>query len=88
LHLLNSPEIERKVSSPGGRAERWARDGRPDAEKVVELYRLAFSRRPTAVETKVCLEHLARRRAEGMARQGFEDLLWSVINTKEFAFVE
>jgi hypothetical protein len=88
LHLLNSSEIERKVSSPEGRASRWASDPRSDVEKIVELYRLALSRKPIAEECAVCLAHLARRRGEGKLREGFEDLIWSLINTKEFAFVE
>jgi hypothetical protein len=88
LHLLNSPEIEAKVAHPSGRAARWEADPRPDADKVDELYRLAFSRAPTGDERGVCLAHLARRRAEGRARQGFEDLVWSVINTREFQFVQ
>jgi hypothetical protein len=88
LHLLNSPEIEAKVSHPSGRAARWAADPRPDPEKVEELYRLAFSRPPTGDERAVCLAHLARRRAQGRLRQGFEDLVWSVINTREFQFVQ
>ena len=88
LHLLNSTEIERKVGHPAGRAARWATDPRPDAEKVVELYRIALSRPPDAEERAACLAHLARRRAGGKRRQGYEDLVWTLLNTKEFAFVE
>jgi len=87
LHLLNSAEVERKVSHPDGRAARWASKPRPDAERVDALYRLAFARRPTDAERAACLAHLARRRSEGRLRQGFEDLIWAVINTKEFGFV-
>jgi hypothetical protein len=88
LHLLNSPEIDRKVSDPSGRATRWSVDPRPDAEKVAELYQVALSRPPTPEERDVCLAHLARRRADGRPRAGYEDLIWSLINTKEFAFVQ
>ena len=73
LHLLNAPEIERKISLPVGRAARWAVDGRPDVEKVVELYRIALSRRPSVEERDACLGHLERRRGEGEVRKGFED---------------
>jgi hypothetical protein len=87
LHLLNSTEVERKVSDSDGRAARWAGDPRPDDERTAELYRLALSRRPTDDEKAVCLAHLARRRQEGRLRQGYEDLIWTLINTKEFGFV-
>lgn len=88
LHLLNSGEIDRKVRHPDGRAARWTTDPRPDLDKVTELYRVALSRPPTAEERTVCLALLARRRAAGKVRQGYEDLVWSMINLREFAFVE
>jgi hypothetical protein len=88
LFLLNAGEVERQVAHPEGRAARWDADLRPDAEKVVELYRIALARAPTPDERSVCLGHLARRRAEGRLRQGFEDLVWTLINTKEFQFVQ
>jgi len=89
LHLMNSPEIERKISAPAGRAARWAADDTtPDAAKVAALYRVALSRFPTSAERDACLEHLARRRGEGRWKDGYEDLVWSILNTKEFAFVE
>jgi len=87
LHLLNSSELQQKLGSGGGRATRWAADGRPDAEKVEELYRTALTRPPSADEREVCLAHLARRRAEKKPKQGYEDLIWAVINSKEFLFV-
>jgi hypothetical protein len=55
---------------------------------VEELYRVALARRPSAEERETCLAHLARRRAEARLRQGFEDLIWTLINTKEFQFVQ
>ena len=38
LHLLNSDEVQGKLARPGGRAEALAKDPRPDAEKVDELF--------------------------------------------------
>ena len=87
LHLLNAAEVEAKITSPEGRAARLADDPSPDPSKVEDLYRAAFSRRPTAEERDVCLAHLRKRRSAGAVRQGFEDLIWTLINTKEFQFV-
>lgn len=87
LHLLNSDEIERKLHDPQGRAARLSRDPRPDPETIRELYLVALSRDPTASELQTCREHLQRRRGEGRLQQGFEDLLWTLINTKEFQYV-
>jgi hypothetical protein len=86
LHLLNSETIQRHLADDRGRAARWASNPGPDEMKINELYRLAYSRPPTADEQSVCLAHLARRRAEGKLREGFEDLVWTLINTKEFLF--
>src|SRR5437660_1841269 len=47
LHLLNSDEVQGKVSRAGGRADTLAKDSRPDAEKVEELFLWAFARKPT-----------------------------------------
>jgi hypothetical protein len=86
LLLLSSAEIEQTLEARGGRIDGWLADPRPDATRVVELYRVCFARRPTDEEGAVCLEHLARCRTRGMLRQGYEDLVWTLINTKEFLF--
>jgi hypothetical protein len=86
LLLLSSAEIEQKLAARGGRIEGWLADPRPDAANVSELYRVCFSRGPTGEERAVCLEHLARCRSRGALRLGYEDLVWTLINTKEFLF--
>src|SRR5260370_23006140 len=55
LHLLNSDEVQNKLSQAGGRAEHMAKDPRPDAEKVEELFMLAFAHKPTADQLKLAL---------------------------------
>ena len=88
LHLLNSGEIQNKLTAGNGKVASWTdrRDTRTDREKLLELYRLCYSRPPTVEEIEVCVTHLERRKAENKPRQGYEDLLWSLINTKEFLF--
>jgi hypothetical protein len=86
LLLLNSAAIQRMLEAGGGRIDRWMTDPRPDAAMVEELYRLCYSRGPTDEERNVCLGHLARCRTEGRPRQAYEDLVWTLINTKEFLF--
>ena len=86
LHLLNSDDVQGKLTPDAGRPANLAADKRPDSEKVEELYRLALARRPTEEERAECLAFLDRRRVAGNLRQGYEDLIWSLINTKEFLF--
>ena len=88
LFLLNSAEVEGRLAAPDGRAARYAGpdDPRPDAAKVDELYRLALARPPTTDEAARASSHLADRRRDGRAADGFEDLIWALINTKEFLY--
>jgi hypothetical protein len=72
-----------------------AKDAKADPEKLRELYLAAFSRDPRPEEIKLGEMHLAKPRVDGEGkpldsaqakRQGFEDILWAIINTKEFLF--
>ena len=86
LHLLNSAEIEAKLGDGSNRITRWLADARPEAEKLDELYRACFARVPTDDERDVCLSHLKQKADDGKARQGVEDLVWSLVNSKDFMF--
>src|SRR3954453_20141541 len=55
LHLLNSQEIQGKLSRNSGRADKLAKDPRPDAEKVQELFLWAFARRATDAQLEIAL---------------------------------
>jgi hypothetical protein len=84
LMLLNSADVQGKLSAPTGRAERLAKDPRPDEAKVQELFWTAFGRAPSSGETTSALNHLAKNQAK--RREAFEDILWALINAKEFQF--
>ena len=84
LHLLNSEEIQGKLSNDRGRAAQLAADEtRSDDEKIRELYSIAFSRDPDDRELKATLTYVAGKQNR---REAFEDVLWSLINSKEFLF--
>jgi len=86
LHLLNSSEIQNKLVRPGGRADLLAKDKRPDAEKVEELFLWAFARRPTAQQMELALANIARNQSD--KRLAYENIIWALINTKEFILVQ
>jgi hypothetical protein len=84
LHLLNSSEVQGKLSSGSGRAALLAgQKERPRAEKVRELYLRVYSREPQADELAIAMQHLEKSADEKLA---FEDILWALVNTKEFLF--
>jgi hypothetical protein len=84
LHLLNSQEVQDKLSRANARADLLAKDPRPDAEKVEELFLWAFARRPAPEHVQVALEHINRHASN--RRIAYENILWALINTKEFVF--
>ena len=95
LHLMNAADVKAKLATSGGRAERLAKADKPEAAKLRELYLAAFAREPQSHEQAVAEEYLARPRedAEGKPlppaqarRLAYEDLLWALINTKEFLY--
>lgn len=83
LHLLNSEEIQGKLSADSARAAKLAADPRSDSEKINELYEAALSRPPNDAEMKTTLAYVS---AKENRREAYEDLIWSLINSKEFLF--
>ena len=84
LHLLNSEEIQGKLSNDRGRAASLANDeSRTDAEKIRELYLIAFTREPSDQELKATVVYVSQKQNR---REAYEDVLWSLINSKEFLF--
>jgi hypothetical protein len=84
LHLLNSPEVQAKLSAKGGLTETLAADEtRGHAERVTEVYQTVFSRPPSENEMALVMQHMERAETP---QQGYEDLMWALVNTKEFLF--
>ena len=95
LHLINASDIRGKLANPNGRAEALAKDKRPSEEKIRDLYLVAFGREPRKDEMNIALGYLSevRLNAAGqpidpqrVARENFQDLIWALMNTKEFLF--
>jgi hypothetical protein len=84
LHLLNSEEIQGKVSRQGGRVDAMVKDPRPDAEKVEELFLWTVGHKPSDKQMSLALEHVQAN--EKNKKGAYENILWALINTKEFVF--
>ena len=91
LHLMNSPNIERKVSDDRGRArtlsDAVARGQKKPEDVVRELYLRAYGRFPSTEETAKSLRLLASiEKAKLNRREWVEDMMWSLLNSPEFLF--
>ncbi|MEX0818008.1 MAG: DUF1549 domain-containing protein [Pirellulaceae bacterium] len=85
LHLLNSSEIQGKLTAGGGRAATLAADKeREHQAKIRELYMLSFSREPLDDETAIAMAHIEKCGDD--TKRAYEDIVWALINTKEFLF--
>ncbi len=89
LHLINSADIQNKIASDSGNAARLASEKeRERVAKIRDLYLASLARDPSVDETKSLLEYLDRKSQEGedKIRPAYEDIVWTLINTKEFLF--
>jgi hypothetical protein len=84
LHLMNSPNLHRKVTADDGRAAALAKGPKAPAEIAEELYLLAYCRLPTDPERAAAAKRFGKPGAD--RRKAAEDLLWALINTPEFVF--
>ena len=83
LHLLNSDEMQKKLAADGGRAAKLATEQRSDEEKIRELYLIALSRQPRSDELAAATGYVAGKENK---REAFEDVVWTLVNSKEFMF--
>ena len=84
LHLMNSPNLYRKVTSDDGRCAQLAKTKKSTVELVDELYLLAYCRFPTDTERAAATKRFDKPNAT--RRTAAEDLMWALINTPEFVF--
>ena len=95
LHLMNSNELKSKLATGNGRAAMLSGSDKDNADKIRELYLVAFGREPHSEELQAAVTYLEEPQldAEGkpvdpqqFAKQNFQDLIWALINSKEFLF--
>jgi hypothetical protein len=83
LHFLNGDVLNGKLSSTSGRLSRLLADKKSDEQILEELYLVTFSRPPKSEEIPRAKEILSRA---SNRREGLEDLLWALSNSREFVF--
>ena len=84
LHLLNSPEIVSKLHHHEGTVKKLVETIPSNEALIEELYLLSLSRFPSAEERQLTLQHLTESRES--RRAAAEDILWALMNSKEFLY--
>jgi hypothetical protein len=82
LHLLNAPELFEKISHRHGRARRLSDSNLSPVEVIDDLYLSTLSRLPSDAERDLMLSAFT----ELDRRAATEDVLWTLMNSKEFLF--
>jgi len=88
LHVNNGKTLNDKIRAKDSRVEAWLKENISDDEAVRRIYFLALCREPTDAEMTKFRGFLAEATADpNTGRRGaLEDLFWSVLASKEFAF--
>ncbi len=82
LHLMNSPEIAVKIESRRGHARRLSNSDASPSDIIDELYLSCLSRNPQASEREAMLRFFAN----GDRRIAAQDVMWTLLNSKEFLY--
>ena len=82
LHLMNSTETMAKISHRQGRAIKLATSTLSDDKIIEELYLAALARLPR--DEELALMRSAFQAPETTRRKAVEDIMWALLNTREF----
>ncbi|MCS7022444.1 MAG: DUF1549 and DUF1553 domain-containing protein [Gemmataceae bacterium] len=81
FQLLSGELTHQMLTAPNNRLARLLNAGRSDAEILTELYLAALCRYPSDSEQQAILPSVSR---SPNRRQAWEDVLWAILNSKEF----
>lgn len=83
LYLLFSPELQRDLANPAGAVAKLIKENKPSEEIANELYLRTVSRPPSEAELADAVALIDNAPAK---QPVCEDLLWTLLNSKEFVF--
>ncbi len=88
LHLINGQSILRRVTDPNGRVALLLRQNPiPTEDQLIEdLYLWSLARRPTAKEIEVAKKHF-QSYGDQQRPDATQDLMWSLLNSRDFLLV-
>jgi len=81
LYLANHPAVLQKISDPKGRVAQVLKASADDEKRVEELFLWVLSRLPTDEERGTSMKYV---KDSPTPQRGYEDLMWGLLNTREF----
>lgn len=83
MHLLNGDFLNKKIEAPAGRIEALVTAKKPLPGAIEDLYLATLCRAPKTEELSKAEEAI---KAAPSVKEGLQDLLWVLLNSREFLF--
>ncbi len=83
LELVNSPDLQTKLTAENGLVARLAKNERSEGENVEEIFMRVFGRLPREKERQTAVTFI---QTQSNPKIAYASLLWSLVATNEFLF--
>jgi len=91
LHLMNASKIQKRISADGSRSQILADSDLAPGAIISQLYLTVFNRHPDVSEREALeseFHSLPKENLKVERRKLIEDLLWSMVNSPEFLYLD
>ena len=86
LHLMNANHIQKRIAADGGRCDQLAKSDKDAAAIVFELYSTIYNRKPDEMELSLLEAEFMKPNVD--RRRMIEDIMWSMLNSPEFLYLD
>jgi hypothetical protein len=86
LHIANGDTINDKLKQKGSRIDSLISSRKPASAIIEEAYLASVSRLPTPEESKAMTALVDSTKAEAEKREILQDILWSLLSSRDFVF--
>jgi hypothetical protein len=83
LHLMNGDTINNRIKHPEGRIATLLKSQLSPKEVIEEIFLSTLCRFPDAREIQLSLTYIEQ---SPTPKEGYEDLMWAILNSREFIF--
>ena len=84
LHLINGPFLNRRITDPNGRLRKLLAASEPPSKIVDTFFLTALNRSPSEKEQQFLLTEFQNCRTAAESQALAEDMLWSLLTSREF----